>query len=137
MATMSLPAMGYGLRYEYGIFSQKIRDGYQEEQPDDWLAFGNPWEIPRPEYVLPVRYYGSASLISTEVVILLSQGEIKWLDGGRFAWEGAQIVLAIPFDTPIPGYLNGTVNTMRLWSAKSAKSFDLDYCTLHVRLVTY
>jgi starch phosphorylase len=64
MATMALPAVGYGLRYEYGIFSQKIRDGFQEELPDDWLAYGNPWEIPRPEYVLPVRYYGASCRLS-------------------------------------------------------------------------
>lgn len=111
LATLALPAVGYGLRYEYGIFSQKIHNGYQEELPDDWLAFGNPWEVARPEYVLPVRFYG----------------EVKWHDGGRWTWEGAQVVLAIPYDTPVPGFLNNTVNTMRLWSARSSKSFDLDY----------
>jgi starch phosphorylase len=111
LATLALPAMGYGLRYEYGIFSQRIRGGYQEELPDDWLAYGNPWEVARPEYVLPVRLYGT----------------VKWLDGGKFSWEGAQVVLAVPYDTPIPGFRNDTVNTMRLWSAKSSKSFDLEY----------
>lgn len=59
MATQALPGYGYGIRYEYGIFTQRLRDGYQEEIPDDWLSFGNVWEIARPEYVLPVEYYGT------------------------------------------------------------------------------
>ena len=111
MATLQLPAYGYGLRYEYGIFTQRIRDGFQEEIPDDWLSFGNPWEVARPEYVLPVHFYG----------------DVKWLEGGKFSWEGSQVVFAVPYDTPVPGYQNDTVNTMRLWSAKSPNSFDLSY----------
>jgi starch phosphorylase len=111
MATLSLPAYGYGIRYEYGIFTQRIRDGYQEEIPDEWLSFGNPWEISRPEYILPVHFYG----------------DVKWLPHGNFEWQGSQVVLALPFDTPIPGYRNSTVNTMRLWSAKSPNSFDFSY----------
>lgn len=109
---MALPAYGYGLRYEYGIFTQRIRDGFQEEVPDDWLRFGNPWEVARPEYVLPVHFYG----------------EVQWLEDGKFSWEGSQVVLALPYDTPVPGYRNGTVNTMRLWSARSTNNFDLSYC---------
>ncbi|EDQ92471.1 uncharacterized protein MONBRDRAFT_21041 [Monosiga brevicollis MX1] len=111
MATLALPGYGYGLRYEYGIFEQAIRDGFQEELPDDWLKFGNPWEVPRPEYILPVQFYG----------------DVKWLDDGSFNWEDGQIVLAVPYDTPVPGYRNNTVNTMRLWSARSPNSFDLSY----------
>eukprot|EP00730_Choanoeca_flexa_P012669 TRINITY_DN4505_c0_g1_i1.p1 TRINITY_DN4505_c0_g1~~TRINITY_DN4505_c0_g1_i1.p1 ORF type:complete len:902 (+),score=338.64 TRINITY_DN4505_c0_g1_i1:77-2707(+) len=111
MATLALPGYGYGLRYEYGIFKQSIRDGFQEELPDDWLTFGNPWEVARPEYILPVQFYG----------------DVKWLDDGKFSWEDGQVVLAVPYDTPVPGYRNNTVNTMRLWSARSSNSFDLSY----------
>jgi starch phosphorylase len=103
MATLALPAYGYGLRYEYGIFEQRIRNGFQEELPDEWLAFGNPWEVARPEYMIEVRFYG----------------DVKWLADGKFSWEDGQIVLALPYDTPVPGYRNDTVNTMRLWSARS------------------
>lgn len=70
MATLALPAYGYGLRYEYGIFEQRIRNGYQEELPDEWLAFGNPWEVARPEYMVPVRFYG----------------DVKWLADGKFRY---------------------------------------------------
>lgn len=106
MATLSLPAYGYGLRYEYGIFTQAVRDGWQHELPDDWLRFGNAWELPRPEYCLDVLFYGQAEV-----------------DG----WKNTQKVIAMAYDYPIPGYKNGTVNTMRLWSAKSPNSFDLSY----------
>ena len=75
--------------------------------PDEWLRFGNPWEIPRPEYTIPVHFYGSAEI-----------------DG----WKNTQVVHAMAYDSPIPGYHNGTVNTMRLWSAKAQNSFDLSYC---------
>lgn len=111
MASLAIPAYGYGLRYEYGIFTQKIVKGFQEEHPDDWLRYGNVWEIPRPHYTLKVQFYG----------------DVKWLDDGKFRWDDAQIVLAVPYDTPVPGFQNGTVNTMRLWSARSPNSFDLSY----------
>ena len=68
MATLALPAYGYGLRYEYGIFEQRIRKGFQEEVPDEWLVFGNPWEVARPEFMLPIQFYG----------------DVKWLDDGKF-----------------------------------------------------
>jgi starch phosphorylase len=106
MASLSLPAYGYGLRYEYGIFSQTIVDGHQVERPDEWLRFGTCWELPRPEYQVPIHFYGRAEL-----------------DG----WKDTQTVMALPYDYPIPGYGNSTVNTMRLWSAKSPNSFDLSY----------
>jgi len=111
MATLALPAYGYGLRYEYGIFKQKIHKGFQRELPDDWLKYGNPWEIPRPQYVLKVNYFG----------------DVIWLDDGKFRWEGSTTILAVPYDTPIPGFQNGTVNTMRLWSARSPNNFDLSF----------
>ncbi|XP_014666944.1 PREDICTED: glycogen phosphorylase-like isoform X2 [Priapulus caudatus] len=110
MATLGLAAYGYGIRYEYGIFAQKIKDGAQIEEPDDWLRFGNAWEKARPEYMLPVNFYGR--------VIQTEQGA-KWVD--------TQKCLAMPYDVPIPGYRNNTCNTMRLWSAKSQLQFDLKF----------
>ncbi|CAH2328880.1 glycogen phosphorylase, liver form [Pelobates cultripes] len=108
MATLGLAAYGYGIRYEYGIFNQKIRDGWQIEEADDWLRHGNPWEKARPEYMLPVHFYGRVENTKTGV---------KWVD--------TQVVLAMPYDTPVPGYMNNTVNTMRLWSARAPNDFNL------------
>ncbi|XP_068182719.1 glycogen phosphorylase, brain form isoform X2 [Antennarius striatus] len=108
MATLGLAAYGYGIRYEFGIFNQTIRRGWQEEEADDWLRYGNPWEKARPEYMLPVHYYGRVE--NTE-------NGVKWVD--------TQVVLAMPYDTPVPGYHNNTVNTMRLWSAKAPQDFKL------------
>ncbi|XP_064537454.1 glycogen phosphorylase [Drosophila montana] len=110
MATLGLAAYGYGIRYEYGIFAQKIRNGEQVEEPDDWLRFGNPWEKARPEFMLPVNFYGR--------VIDTPEGK-KWVD--------AQKVYAMPYDNPIPGYNNNHVNTLRLWSAKSPVDFNLKF----------
>uniref|UniRef100_A0A8C7Q5C8 Alpha-1,4 glucan phosphorylase n=1 Tax=Oncorhynchus mykiss TaxID=8022 RepID=A0A8C7Q5C8_ONCMY len=108
MATLGLAAYGYGIRYEYGIFNQKIKEGWQVEEADDWLRHGNPWEKARPEYMLPVHFYGRVE-------------ESK--EGAR--WVDTQVVLAMPYDTPIPGYMNNTVNTMRLWSARAPNDFNL------------
>ncbi|XP_073433767.1 glycogen phosphorylase, liver form [Dendrobates tinctorius] len=108
MATLGLAAYGYGIRYEYGIFNQKIRDGWQVEEADDWLRHGNPWEKARPEYMLPVHFYGRVE--NTKM-------GVRWVD--------TQVVLAMPYDTPVPGYMNNTVNTMRLWSARAPNDFNL------------
>ncbi|XP_064421226.1 glycogen phosphorylase, liver form [Latimeria chalumnae] len=108
MATLGLAAYGYGIRYEYGIFNQTIQDGWQAEEADDWLRFGSPWEIARPEYILPVHYYGRVENTETGS---------KWVD--------TQVILAMPYDTPVPGYMNNTVNFMRLWSAKAPNDFNL------------
>ncbi|EMP36568.1 Glycogen phosphorylase, brain form, partial [Chelonia mydas] len=108
MATLGLAAYGYGIRYEFGIFNQKIVDGWQVEEADDWLRYGNPWEKARPEYMLPVHFYGRVEHAAEGV---------KWID--------TQVVLAMPYDTPVPGYKNNTVNTMRLWSAKAPNDFNL------------
>ncbi len=115
MATCALPAYGYGIRYEYGIFFQRIRGGEQIETPDNWLRHGNPWEVERPEHLYPVQFYGRVEEIQEP--------------GGRlvFAWVDTQTVMAMAYDTPVPGYRNNTVNNMRLWSAKSTREFDLDY----------
>lgn len=110
MATLGLAAYGYGIRYEYGIFAQKIQNGEQTEEPDDWLRFGNPWEKARPEFMLPVNFYGR--------VEETPQGK-KWVD--------TQVVFAMPYDNPIPGYDNNVVNTLRLWSAKSPVEFNLKF----------
>ncbi|XP_063293877.1 glycogen phosphorylase, muscle form [Pelobates fuscus] len=108
MATLGLAAYGYGIRYEFGIFNQKVCNGWQVEEADDWLRYGNPWEKARPEYMIPVQFYGR--------VQHTAQGS-EWVD--------TQTVLALPYDTPVPGYKNNTVNTMRLWSAKAPVEFNL------------
>ncbi|MDP2877379.1 MAG: glycogen/starch/alpha-glucan phosphorylase [Holophaga sp.] len=112
-ATLEIPFYGYGIRYEHGIFRQKIIDGSQVESPDSWLRYGNPWEIQRSDAIFPVRFYGRTSGYTDE------QGEyhVNWVD--------TQDVWAMAYDTPIAGFRNGTVNTLRLWSAKSSREFDL------------
>eukprot|EP00092_Neocalanus_flemingeri_P025367 GFUD01027502.1.p1 GENE.GFUD01027502.1~~GFUD01027502.1.p1 ORF type:complete len:852 (+),score=250.05 GFUD01027502.1:430-2985(+) len=109
MATLAMPSYGYGIRYEYGIFTQKIENFEQCEEPDDWLRFGNPWEKARPEYTVPVHFYGN--------VVYTAEGGRKWVN--------TEVVLAMPYDNPIPGYGNNVCNTLRLWSAKSPLSFNL------------
>jgi len=113
-ATLGLPFYGYGIRYEYGIFQQHIRDGFQVEAPDNWLRYGNPWEIPRPDATFPVRFYGRTE-------------SYHGADGRfRVRWVDTQDVWATAYDTPVAGFRNGTVNTLRLWAAKSSREFDLD-----------
>jgi glycogen phosphorylase len=113
MATLGLPGYGYGIRYEYGIFKQRIVDGRQVEVPDNWLHDENPWEIARPDRTYPVKFYGR---VETERDIY---GRLN------YRWVDSQDVLAIAYDTPIPGFRNGTVNTLRLWGAKATEEFDL------------
>jgi glycogen phosphorylase len=115
LATLELPSYGYGLRYDYGIFHQRIVNGAQLETPDGWLRYGNPWEIARTGDHFRVRFGGrvhqhldAAGRLTTE-----------WLD--------TEDVLAVPYDTPVPGYRNDTVNTLRLWSARATEEFDLRY----------
>ena len=113
MATMELPAVGYGIRYEFGIFMQQIVNGFQNEVPEQWLANGNPWEIERPEYKYRVKFYGRSEYYQDE------NGNT------RQRWVDTQDVLAKAFDTPIPGYKNNTVNTLRLWASGAVDEFDL------------
>ncbi|MDD5435866.1 MAG: glycogen/starch/alpha-glucan family phosphorylase, partial [Nitrospira sp.] len=115
LATLQYPGYGYGIRYEYGIFYQKIKDGFQVEVPDNWLRYGNPWEFPRPELLYPVRFYGKIETIAGT--------------SGRFRmkWAGGDEVMAMAYDYPVPGFNNKTVNTLRLWAAKSTRDFDLEY----------
>jgi starch phosphorylase len=115
LATLELPAVGYGIRYEYGIFFQSIRDGYQIETPDNWLRLGNIWEFPRAEFIYVVNFYGRVEQYSDE------KGKLK------SRWVDAEEIIAMGYDTPVPGYKNNTVNNLRLWSAKASREFDLNY----------
>ena len=113
-ATLALPVMGYGIRYHYGMFHQRIRNGHQVEEPDTWLREGFPWEIERIEFAQTVKF-GGRSVVHKD-----QDGREKHL------WLDTHDVLAIPFDIPIPGYKNDIVNTLRLWSAAATSEFDLE-----------
>ena len=113
-ATLQLPVTGYGLRYEYGMFQQKIVNGNQQEMPDHWLRDGNPWELERPEYTQRVKFGGHTELHRNSS----GQMEMQWVDTND--------VLAVPYDLPIPGYQNGTVNRLRLWKAAATDEFNLE-----------
>ncbi|MBS4098295.1 MAG: glycogen/starch/alpha-glucan phosphorylase [Sulfuricella sp.] len=115
MATLGLPGYGYGIRYEYGMFNQRIENGHQIEHPDNWLRYGNPWEYPRPEVLYPVKFHGRVVEFADE--------------GGRLRhhWVDTEDVMAMAYDTPIPGFGGKTVNNMRLWAAKASRDFDLQY----------
>lgn len=113
MATLELPGYGYGIRYEHGIFRQKIVDGRQAELPDNWLSDDNPWEIARPDRSYPVKFYGRVQAAGG------TDGRV------RFQWTDTRDVQAMAYDTPIPGYRNHTVNTLRLWAATATEEFDL------------
>ena len=112
-ATLQLPVMGYGIRYEYGMFRQLIQHGRQVEEPDHWLRDGNPWEIERPEHTLRIKYWGRSEAYRSD------SGNLK------MRWVDTHDVLAVPYDVPVPGYKNGTVNTLRLWKAAATDEFDL------------
>jgi starch phosphorylase len=113
LATMEIPAVGYGLRYDYGIFNQRIVNGYQVEQPDDWLKLGYPWEIAHPEFSFPVQFGGRVEMRPGQ-------------KGTEWHWVDTRNVVGMPYDLPIVGYGGRTVNTLRLWSAKAAEEFNLD-----------
>jgi len=115
MATLRLPGYGYGIRYEYGMFTQRVENGHQVEYPENWLRRGNSWEFPRPEVLYPVRFYGHV------VQYRDNQGR------PQFRWENADQVMAMAYDTPIPGYGTNTVNNLRLWAAKATRDFELTY----------
>ena len=114
LATLGYPSYGYGLRYDYGIFHQRIVNGAQAEVPDGWLRYGNPWEIPRTGDRFRIQFHGRVH---------------RYVDArGRLTheWVDTRDVLATPYDTPIPGYRNRTVNTLRLWGARATQEFDLE-----------
>ncbi len=115
LASLRLPGMGYGIRYEFGIFRQEIVDGWQVEHPDEWLRNGNPWEIARPEYTVEVPFGGRVD---------------QWVDASgdfQVRWVPERFVLGVPYDTPVAGFGADThnVNTLRLWSARASEAFDL------------
>jgi starch phosphorylase len=112
MATLGIPSVGYGIRYEYGIFRQSIVDGAQVEQPDNWLRYPNPWEVARPERLYVVRFGGRVEVQESE-----GRQTFRWLD--------TENVMAMAYDTPVPGYRNDVVNSLRLWSAKATREFDI------------
>jgi len=114
MATLDLPGMGYGIRYEYGMFNQHIENGQQVEHPDNWLRYGNPWEFQRPERLYPVKFYGHV------VEFTAQDGSVEQ------HWADCETVMAMAYDMPVPGYNTETVNNLRLWSAKATREFNLD-----------
>ena len=112
LATLNIPAVGYGIRYEYGIFRQSFRDGWQVESPDDWLYFGNPWEFPQPDDMVEVGFGGHTEHYSDS-------------DGNyRVRWHPAQTIMGQPYHTLVPGFRTQTVNMLRLWSARATSEFD-------------
>ena len=115
MATLDLPGYGYGIRYEYGMFAQRIENGRQVEHPDNWLRYGNPWEFARPEVLFQVKFNG-------RVVQYKDEHGVE-----RHHWIDSDDVMAMAYDTPIPGYGTKTVNNMRLWAAKATRDFELRY----------
>ncbi|MFV1921772.1 MAG: glycogen/starch/alpha-glucan phosphorylase [Methylotenera sp.] len=112
MATMDIPATGYGIRYEYGMFKQTLEGGQQVENPDDWLRYANVWEFQRPESSYTIKFYG-------KVIQTHEDGQAK------SHWVDEQHVVALAYDVPVPGYDTETVNNLRLWSAKATTEFDL------------
>ncbi|MGK7874219.1 MAG: glycogen/starch/alpha-glucan phosphorylase [Xenococcaceae cyanobacterium] len=114
LASLAIPAIGYGIRYEFGIFHQVIQDGWQIEVPDNWLRFGNPWEIPRPDETVEVKLGGYTEAYHDE------KGHY------RVAWIPERTVIAIPHDTPVPGYKTNTVNPLRLWKAEASEAFNFE-----------
>ncbi|MGF1491743.1 MAG: glycogen/starch/alpha-glucan phosphorylase [Microcoleaceae cyanobacterium] len=114
LATLEIPAIGYGIRYEFGIFHQTIQDGWQAEVPDKWLRFGNPWEIARPEQSVEVKFGGYTEQYRDET----GHYRVRWVPSSK--------VQGVPYDTPVPGYDTNTVNTLRLWRAESSDDFNFE-----------
>jgi starch phosphorylase len=112
LATLEIPSLGYGIRYEFGIFQQQIVDGWQVEKTDKWLRFGNPWELPRPEWAVSVKFGGA------------TEHYIDDQERPRVRWMPHKVVHGVPYDTLILGYRTNTANTLRLWSAEAPESFD-------------
>lgn len=114
LASLEVPAIGYGIRYEFGIFHQRIQNGWQVEVPDNWLRFGNPWELPRPDESVEVKLGGHTEIAHNE------KGHPK------VVWIPERTILAIPYDTPVPGYQTNTVNPLRLWKAEASEEFNFE-----------
>jgi glycogen phosphorylase len=112
LATLEVPSVGYGIRYEFGIFTQEIIDGWQVEKTDKWLRFGNPWELVRPEWAVEVKFGGNTEQYTDDH------------NRPRVRWVPHKIVIGVPYDTPILGYQTNTANTLRLWRSEAPESFD-------------
>ncbi len=112
LSTLDVPVIGYGLRYEFGIFTQEIVNGWQVEKSDKWLQYGNPWEIPA-AMSFDIPFFGRSETYTDD------NGALRW------RWVPGQLIKAVPYDTPIPGYRTRTVNRLRLWKAEAEDSFDL------------
>jgi len=112
LATLDLPAIGYGIHYQYGLFKQEFRNGYQIELPDNWMTYGTPWEIVRPEHTMEIEIYGHVENIFD--------------DRGNYvpSWTATKKILGVPYDIPVPGYGTETVNYLRLWESKASADFD-------------
>ncbi|GGC34358.1 alpha-1,4 glucan phosphorylase [Siccirubricoccus deserti] len=114
LASLSIPAFGYGIRYEHGLFRQLVRDGWQREYPEDWLTFGNPWEYARPEIAHDIGFGGSVEAVPVSEVRM------------RHVWHPAETLQAVAYDTPVVGWRGVHVNTLRLWSARAIDPLKLD-----------
>ncbi len=131
LATLQVPAIGYGIRYEFGIFDQQIKDGWQVEMTDKWLRMGNPWEVQQPEITFEVKFGGHTESYQDARNRL------------RVRWVPAHVVKGIPYDTPIQGYRVNTANLLRLWSAEACESFDFSafnvgdyYGAVHAKMMS-
>jgi starch phosphorylase len=120
LATLDLPAIGYGIHYQYGLFKQKFLNGYQVELPDAWMQYGTPWEIVRPEQTTEIQVYGYV--------------ENFFDDRGNYVprWMGWRKLVGIPYDIPVPGYGTNTVNFLRLWESRASEEFDFEPSTAAV-----
>ena len=114
LATLDLPAVGYGIHYQYGLFKQEFRNGYQVELPDAWMQYGTPWEIVRPEYTIEIPIYGHVENIFDDLGNYVSK------------WMGWKKLLGVPYDIPIPGFGTNTVNFLRLWESRASEEFDFE-----------
>ena len=114
MATLGIPAYGYGIRYDHGLFRQVIRDGWQQEYPEDWLSFGNPWEFERPEVIYDIQFGGRVETTAGP------------RGGARSVWHPDETIEAVAYDTPIVGWRGRHVNPLRLWSARAVDPLRLD-----------
>jgi starch phosphorylase len=114
LATLDLPAIGYGIHYQYGLFRQEFRNGYQVELPDDWMKYGTPWEIVRPEHTTEIEIYGQVENVFDD----LGNSVPRWTDTRK--------IMGIPYDIPIPGYGTNTVNFLRLWESRATEEFNFE-----------
>ncbi len=115
MATLGVPAYGYGIRYEYGLFYQRLIDGFQVETPDNWMRYGSPWEFERPQYLHAINFYGRVESYTD------GEGRV------RKSWADTEVIMAMACDMLVPGYKNDQVINMRLWTAKASRELDLSY----------